>query len=259
MDIEPEQQWGTVEITETLVGRKAGTGASEKARELRHAQPLEAVVSRLTGKHSDERAWSKGAIGEKVAGLWLSRLPDGWHVFHDVEVGEHDANIDHVVIGPGGVFAINAKNLRGKVVVTPRSLTLNGHRTDFLPVATHEARRASRLLSAALGREILVRPIIALIVDDLVIKQPPTDVTVVKVGGLRRWLLGQPPTITPAEVVSIAGLAHKPSTWVKSSAEEGASCHCGGTLVRRARRSDGRQFLGCSRFPTCRRSFDLPS
>jgi hypothetical protein len=259
MDIDPEQQWGRCEVPETLAGRRAGTSATDKARELRREAPIGAVVSRLLRRHTDERAWSKGAFGEKVAGFWLSRLPAGWYVFHDVPVGEHGANIDQVTIGPGGVFTINTKYLSGKVVVTSRSIRVNGHVERYLPVATHEARRASRLLSSAAGREVPVWPILAFAVDDLVVRQPPEDVTVLRVAALPRWLRARPATLTSAEVTQIASVAHKPSTWVKhgevpSGPSEGGACECGGTLVVRTRRSDGHRFLGCSAYPRCRRT-----
>jgi hypothetical protein len=31
-------------------------------------------------------------------------------------------------------------------------------------------------------------------------------------------------------------------------------CGCGGHLIERTRKDDGRVFLGCTRFPTCRRT-----
>jgi len=31
-------------------------------------------------------------------------------------------------------------------------------------------------------------------------------------------------------------------------------CGCGGHLIRRTRKDDGQPFLGCTRFPTCRRT-----
>ena len=31
-------------------------------------------------------------------------------------------------------------------------------------------------------------------------------------------------------------------------------CRCGGHLIRRTRKGDGQAFLGCTRFPTCRRT-----
>jgi hypothetical protein len=64
-----------------------------------------------------------GAIGEEAVGQFLEEKmrPMGCQVFHDV-LGE-TFNVDHIVVGPTGVFAIETKtNSRlgtGKVFVSP--------------------------------------------------------------------------------------------------------------------------------------------
>jgi hypothetical protein len=212
--MDPSDQWARVEIDETLVGRRAGASAAAKAEELRREHPLRSLLANITRAPSESRSWKKGATGERIVGLQLRRLDrTTWHVFHDVPVGSRGANIDHVVIGPAGVFTVNTKHRKGRVVVTPRSLTVEGYRTDYLPKSVQEARRAADLLTRASGRYVLVRPVLAMIVDDLEIKDPPTDVTVVGPGGLIRWLREQPASLLPADVAAIAGAAHKPSTW----------------------------------------------
>jgi hypothetical protein len=73
---------------------------SEQSGELSHEAPIRSAVARLLRVHTPERAWRKGASGERWTGWWLSRLPDGWFVFNDIPVGERRANIDHLVVGP---------------------------------------------------------------------------------------------------------------------------------------------------------------
>jgi hypothetical protein len=57
-----------------------------------------------------------GLLGEQVVGLILDRLSsDSVRVFHDLEVvepGKKPWNIDHVVLTPAGVFAIETKTRR---------------------------------------------------------------------------------------------------------------------------------------------------
>ena len=60
-------------------------------------------------------------------------------MINEVPVGDAGAKVDHVVIGPSGVFTIDTKNLTGKVWVGPKSILYNRRSTDFLPRAT--ARR----------------------------------------------------------------------------------------------------------------------
>jgi Nuclease-related domain len=213
MGADPNDQWARVEPGETLVRRRAGTSAAEKARELRAAQPIRTLLARALRVHTDERAWRKGANGERATSWWLGRLPEGWFVFHDIPIGLRGANIDHLVIGPAGVFTINTKNLSGAIVVNPRTLTHNGHRTNFLPKASAEALRAGTLLSAAIGKDVPVRGVLAILADEWTIKQRPSDVFVGGPRGVKHWMLGQPPALRPSDVIVLAAAASKPGTW----------------------------------------------
>ena len=62
----------------------------------------------------DHGRWLRGAEGEEAVGGILENLSaDGWHVIHDVSFGR--GNIDHVVVGPGGVFAVETKSHAGRI------------------------------------------------------------------------------------------------------------------------------------------------
>jgi Nuclease-related domain len=182
-------------------------------RELRRVQPIRSRVDRLLHYRTAERAWRRGASGERVTGFWLDRLPDGWFVFHDVPVGARGANIDHLVVGPSGVFTVNTKSLTGAIRVNPRTLTNNGHRTNFLPKATAEAQRAAELLSAAVGRPVDVRAVLAILADEWEIVKEPADVFVRGPRGAKNLMLSQPETLSRRDVAELAAAAAEPSTW----------------------------------------------
>jgi hypothetical protein len=56
------------------------------------------------------RAWQRGAAGERQTARLLDRLGrDGYLVLHDLAVPGSPANVDHLVIGPSGVFVIDSK------------------------------------------------------------------------------------------------------------------------------------------------------
>jgi Nuclease-related domain len=60
--------------------------------------------------------WLRGAQGEENVGAILDGLGvDGWHAIHDVSLGR--GNVDHILIGPGGIFAIETKANRGRIRV----------------------------------------------------------------------------------------------------------------------------------------------
>lgn len=187
-----------------------------RADDLRAAEPARTRFARFLGLHTDERASNRGANGELVSGWWLGRLPEGWHVINEVPVGVAGANVDHVVIGPSGVFTINTKNLSGKVWVGPKSILYNRRSTDFLPRASAEASRASRLLAAAVGRPVDVRGVLAILCDDWTIKQRPAEVYVDATRGVKDWMVRQPAVLRAQEVIELAVAASKPDTWVEA-------------------------------------------
>jgi nuclease-like protein len=59
--------------------------------------------------------WARGAEGEEEIGHVLEGLGDGWFTLHDLDTGR--GNIDHVVIGPGGLFTIETKSHGGRISV----------------------------------------------------------------------------------------------------------------------------------------------
>jgi hypothetical protein len=157
-----------------------GQSARRQALAAREAAPIKTVLARILRVDTDERAWRVGADGEEEVARRLRKLGDGWHVLHAVPVGTNGSDIDHVVIGPGGVFTLNTKNRRGKKVWTAeKALFVNGQRTDYLRNSRHEAERAARLLSSAAGASVHVEPVIVVISEKLTIKHKPDGVHVV--------------------------------------------------------------------------------
>ena len=84
-----------------------GGGSAE-----RKAEELGASADSAAG------AWAAGAEGERRVAAELSNLREAWTVLHDrlLRPGQSEANLDHVVIGPGGMFLVDAKNRAGRVM-----------------------------------------------------------------------------------------------------------------------------------------------
>ncbi|MDY0040482.1 MAG: nuclease-related domain-containing protein [Desulforhabdus sp.] len=82
-----------------------------------------------------------GADGERKIGKLLKDLPDAYTVINDFDFVGSYGNIDHLVIGPKGVFAIDVKNWRGTVSSDgDGELLLNGQPTDKPMVRTFTRR-----------------------------------------------------------------------------------------------------------------------
>src|SRR5947207_10189694 len=58
-------------------------------------------------------SWRKGAVGEALVAGTLASLEDDFVVINDIS--KRFGNIDHVVIGPTGVYVIDTKNWKGTV------------------------------------------------------------------------------------------------------------------------------------------------
>jgi hypothetical protein len=70
------------------------------------------IFNRMVGLKEDSRNKYLGYFGECAVAEYLDALKrDGYYVFHDVpgQSGDRKFNIDHVVVGPTGLFAIETK------------------------------------------------------------------------------------------------------------------------------------------------------
>lgn len=106
-------------------------------------------------------AFERGAAGEESTARALAALPEtDWRVFHDVRwPGRRYANIDHVVVGPSGVFVIDTKAWSGEVEVRDGMLRQNGRRRERAVTGAVDAGVAVSELVPGLDPEA-VKPVI---------------------------------------------------------------------------------------------------
>jgi hypothetical protein len=98
----------------------------------------------------DTLAWQRGAAGERKTARLLTHLePHGWTVLHDLAVPGSRANIDHLAIGPPGVFVIDSKQYRGRLRQAADGSWWHGHYplAPTLGAARFEADRAAVVLN----------------------------------------------------------------------------------------------------------------
>ena len=121
-----------------------------------------------------KRSWNYrlGAIGEQVVGRELDQLMSlGSQVFHDVQFDNW--NIDHVVVGNKGVFAVETKTWRkpsldsdlpAKIVFDGESLSVPGKwmSQGAIKQARNNANSLSEWIAQAAGENVPVVPVVAL-------------------------------------------------------------------------------------------------
>jgi hypothetical protein len=210
--------FASADIERDLADNRPGQTARQRALEARAAHPAKAFFGRLLLVHNDERAWRLGADGEELVGRVLRRIVakrDSWRVIHSVPVGTRGSDIDHVVIGPGGVFTLNTKHHpRARISVRGDAMLVNGTRQPYLRNSRHEAERAARLLTAACGFPVEVTGVVVPVnASDVVVKQAPVGVHVVNRRRFGRWLRGRAHVLDAATIEVIYDVARRPSTW----------------------------------------------
>lgn len=74
----------------------------------------------------DWNNYRQGGRGEGAIYYELLKLPDNYLVFQDVKFPTKNFNIDFVVVGPTGIFAIEVKNHKGLIGFNGTELIKNG-------------------------------------------------------------------------------------------------------------------------------------
>jgi hypothetical protein len=109
----------------------------------------------------DASAWRRGAVGERRTARLLDQLErHGWAVLHDLAVPGSRANIDHLVIGPGGVFVIDSKQYRGRLQLDPTGRLWHG-RYPLVPALRAVSFEADRTAQVLTDPDVVVVPIVA--------------------------------------------------------------------------------------------------
>jgi hypothetical protein len=115
------------------------------------------------------RNYRLGFEGERVVGQELNQtLSLGCEVFHDVQFNGY--NIDHIIIAPSGVYAVETKTRRKGLEKNSHRVRYDGQKLIFpewednhgLAQALRNAKSLSAWLTGAVGEPVWVEPILTL-------------------------------------------------------------------------------------------------
>jgi hypothetical protein len=156
----------------------------------------------------DAVAWRRGAAGERRTARLLRPLErHGWAILQDLAVPGSHANIDHLVIGPGGVFVIDSKQYRGRLKLDAFGKLWHGRHSlaPALRAVSFEADQTAQVLP---DPGVAVVPIVAVhgaqVPWGKVVMQ---GVPVVPARRLRSMLGGLPAVLGPERVDDLANQA----------------------------------------------------
>ena len=132
----------------------------------------------------------------------LTGLPSGWTVLHDrVWPGRRGARIDHVVIGPGGVFVIASQSWAGTVSVEDDVLREDGRPRER---AVASAAEAALQVGQMASRLSITQPVICFATEEWVSGRS-REVAVCSTASLVDVLTARPRVLNAGQVRQVAG------------------------------------------------------
>jgi hypothetical protein len=147
-------------------------------------------------------------VGERRTARLLGPLErQGWAVLHDLAVPGSRANIDHLVIGPGGVFVIDSKQYSGRLQLDASGRLWHGGYplAPALRTVDFEADQAAQVLP---DPGVAVVPIVAVHGAQVPWGKVVTNgVPVVSVRQLLRMLRSLPAVLGPERVTVLTDQA----------------------------------------------------
>lgn len=161
----------TAEVTGVGEGEAGASARREfdrrrvsREQRIRGAHPrLGGLILALTDDPQSTKAWRSGALGEELLARRLTDLPDTFRILNDRRIRGTRANIDHIVVGPTGVWVIDAKRYAGKRpslhveggIIRPRaeSLRVGGRdRTNLVRGVQSQVEQVASALGEAAPR-----------------------------------------------------------------------------------------------------------
>lgn len=166
------------------------------------------IIARMRVAHQHR----EGRDGEQLVAERLEELRSaGFQPLHDLIAG--DFNIDHVLIGPSGIFAVETKTLgkRGgaeeKAVFDGKEITICGKTLPRNPVAQACANAAwlRDFLRESTGHAFPVTPVVMLPGWYVSAQVPMRDILVLNAhpSGLQSYIVRQPERLPPEDIALV--------------------------------------------------------
>jgi hypothetical protein len=172
---------------------------------------LALVMTALFATPNSITAWQTGAEGEVRTGRLLEPLEaDGFRILHDRKIPGSRANIDHIVIGPPGIFVVETKSYAGSLQIRGNEVFVAGRRKTGM---IDEVKREASAVQTALDEEVAahgwtVTPVICVHRADLPwFRSEVAGVRIVSGKDLVKRLRKADPVLSPADVERLAALA----------------------------------------------------
>jgi hypothetical protein len=190
----------------------------------RHAAPADdRPPARDTDTDSDTDAGTDSRA-DVEAGRPLDALDPDWRVLPSIPAGRNGSAIDHLAIGPAGVFTIDIKHHPDAAVWVCGDLVKVDRKNErYVRNSRLEAQRMAKLLSTRARFDVDVRGLVAVLGARarFTVKEQPADgmVTVLTHATLAAHLRSLPVVLGPASIARIDEAARDLATWQPQTVE----------------------------------------
>jgi hypothetical protein len=177
---------------------------------------LRAVLEglRRAGLRSASSGTHAGRRGPVVRDL--GRLGPAWRVLDDVAAGRR-GRIEHLVIGPGGVFAVTARHdARNTICLGGDRLLVDGNRIHHGRLSREDAAEVSARLTESVGFSVPVTALVLIVGDRRFLVPDQPDDSVVRVttpAAGARWIRRSRAELTAQAVERVYAAACDAKTW----------------------------------------------
>jgi hypothetical protein len=160
-----------------------------------------------------EDALAALAVAESLAGLGPR-----WDVLHDLPLPD-GRFLDHLIVGPAGVFALRAMHVPGPQLVIDGDQLAWGRRTENLGQLRADAGAVAERLALG-GAPVEVRPAVVVVGEaKCVVRLPAHGIQVVALSQLERWLGSRRRVLAGEDVAELSNAVDRPDNWPETPIE----------------------------------------
>jgi hypothetical protein len=210
-----------------LAASQPGQAGRERAAVLYSQWREAAWWRRWRTSRSEEYETRRRAAQQVSVARQFERLGGDWRVLHGIPIGTTGERIDHLVMGPGGVFTVNSHHdAQTSMWLGGGTLMVKGERVHHLRESQADAAYASTLLSGSVGFEVPVKGLVVIVGDkrfDVRCQPEDASVRVTTPKACLRWLRQLSGEWTDYGIERIFDAARRSTTWIDEPAPASAS------------------------------------
>jgi preprotein translocase subunit Sss1 len=154
-----------------------------------------------------------GLAGEESVATELRRLDDKWVLFSGVVLPGMPGDIDHVLVGPSGLFALEVKNWSGRIVYNDNTAVWSRSKnyqpqSEILKDPAEQIVQLAGLLSSAVKHKTV--PVVVFVNPNSTVdaKDHPRA-TILTLSQLVNWVTAQPVCLSQDQVETYSGALNK--------------------------------------------------